>query len=87
MLTLTITIVHYTGVFNQCHEARGKKGKSIKTGKEDTKLLYSQKAYLCTYKTQNKRKLTDKLLQLIHIFSKVAGYKIIIPEPTVFLKS
>ena len=39
------------------------------------------------YNPKWKEKLTDKLLQLIHIFSKVAGYKIIVPEPTVFLKS
>lgn len=50
-LPLYITLELSTSAMRQ-----GKKGKSIKTGKEDTKLLYSQKAYLCTYKTQNKKK-------------------------------
>ena len=52
-------------------------------GKEEVKLsLFADDMILCR---ENPKDSTKKLLQLINEFSKVAGYKINIQKPVVFL--
>ena len=72
MPTLTIFIQH--SAESPSHSTQTKKIKGIKIGREEVKLLlYADDVIL---HIENSKDSTQKLLELINEFSKVAGYKI-----------
>ena len=81
MSTLTIFILHSTGSPSHC--SLTKEIKCIQIGREAVKLS------LCADDTllyiENSKDSTQKLLDLINEFSKVAGYKINIQNSVAFL--
>ena len=70
--TFTTTIQHSSGSFGHSNQSR--KRKAIQIAKEEIKhSLFADDMILYI---ENPKKFTIKLLELIHEYSKVAGYKI-----------
>ena len=80
MPTLTTTIQHTFGSFQQQSEKKKKKG--IQIGKEVKLSLFADDMILYI---KNPEDSTRKLLQLINEYSKVAGYKINTQKSLAFL--
>ena len=73
MPTLTTTIQHSFGSFGHSNQSRKRK-KGIQIGKEGVKLsLFADGMILYI---ENPKDSTQKLLEIINEYSKVAGYKI-----------
>ena len=81
MLTLTTVIQHSIG--SPSHSYQTNEIKCIQIGREEVKLsLYTHDMILYI---ENPRNSTQKLLELINEFSKVAGYKINTKKSAAFL--
>jgi len=81
MFALTPTIQHSFG--SPRHGNQSRKIKGIQIGKEEVKLsLFADDMIL---HLENPKDATRKLLELIHEFSKVTGYKINTQKSTAFL--
>ena len=81
MPTLTTVIQHSTG--SPSHSNQTKEIKGIQIGREEVKLsLYADDMILYI---ENPKDSTQKQLELINKFSKVAGYKINIQKSVAFL--
>ena len=79
MSTLTTVIQHSIGSPSHSNQTN-KRNKSIQIGREEVKLsLYANDMILYI---ENPKDSTQKLLELINTFSKVAGYKINIQKFT-----
>ena len=82
MPTLTTSIQHRIGRLSHSSQTR-KRNKSVQVGREEIKLsLYADDMILYI---ENPKDFTQKLLELIKEFSKVAGYKISIQKYIAFL--
>ena len=82
MSTLTTVIQHSTGSPSHSHQTN-KEIKGIQTGREEVKLsLYADDMILYI---ENPKDLSEKLLEVINKFSKVAGYKINVQKSVTFL--
>ena len=73
MSTLTTIIQHSSGSPSQSNQTR-KEIKGIQIGKDEVKLLLF--ADVMTLYIENPKDTTQKLLELINEFGKIAGYKI-----------
>ena len=81
MPTLTTSIQHSIGSPNPAIRQE-KEIKGIQIGREEVKLsLYAEEMILYT---ENPKDSTQKLIELINEFSKVAGYKINIQNSVTF---
>ena len=81
MATLSTTLPHSFGTPSHSNQ-RSKRGKRIQIGKEEVKLsLFADDMILYL---ENPKDSTRKLLELIHEFGQVAGYKINAPKLSVF---
>ena len=81
MSTFTSLIQHSTGNPSRSNQTRRNKG--IQIGKEEGKLsLFADDTILYI---ENPKDSTKKLLELMNVFSKVAGYKINIKKSVAFL--
>uniref|UniRef100_A0A8D0RA66 RNA-directed DNA polymerase n=1 Tax=Sus scrofa TaxID=9823 RepID=A0A8D0RA66_PIG len=81
MPTLTTVIQHSTG--SPSHSNQTKEIKGIQIGREEVRLsLYADDMILYI---ENPKDSTQKLLELINKFSKVAGYKMNIQKSVAFL--
>ena len=82
MPTFTTTIQHSFGSFGHSSQS-SKRNKGIQIGKEEEKLsLFADDMILYI---ENPKDSTRKLLELIHDYSKVAGYKINTQKSLAFL--
>ena len=82
MSTLTAVVSHSVGSSSIISQTT-KEIKDIKIGKDEVKLsLFADDMILCM---ENPKDSTKKLLELIHEFSKVAGYKINAQKSVAFL--
>uniref|UniRef100_A0A8D1QP13 RNA-directed DNA polymerase n=1 Tax=Sus scrofa TaxID=9823 RepID=A0A8D1QP13_PIG len=83
MPALTTVIQHSTGIPSHSNQAN-KRNKSIQIGREEVKLsLYADDM---TLYIESPKESTQKLLELINKFSKVAGYKTNIQKSVAFLE-
>ena len=82
MFTLTTLIQHNIGSSSHSNQTR-KRNNGFQIGREEVKLsLYEDDMILYI---ENPKDSTQKLLELINEFSKVAGYKINIQNSVAFL--
>ena len=82
MSTLLTVIQHSIGSLSFCNQTT-QKIKGIQIGQEEVKLsLFTDDMIL---HMENPKDSTKKLLELIHEFSKVAGYKINAQKSVAFL--
>uniref|UniRef100_A0A9L0KCF4 Reverse transcriptase domain-containing protein n=1 Tax=Equus asinus TaxID=9793 RepID=A0A9L0KCF4_EQUAS len=81
--TFTTPIQHSTGGAGQSNSAGKKEIKGIQTGNEEVKLsLFADDMILYI---ENPKESTEKLLEIINNYSKVAGYKINVHKSVAFL--
>ena len=82
MSTLTTVIQHSIGSLSLCHQ-KYKEIKGIQISQEEVNILFFADDMILYMK--NPKDSTKKLLELIHEFSKVAGYKINAQKSVAFL--
>ena len=81
MYTLTTVIQHSIGSLSLCRQHKEIKG--IQIGQEEVKLpLFADDMILCV---ENPKDSTKKLLEPVHEFNKVSGYKINAKKSVAFL--